>query len=98
MPMAPVPAKRSRKWAPGIFGLRTLKRVSRRRSLVGRRLGRAGDFSWRLRYWPAITRMVEILREKCGKKNLSQKAAEAQGAQTTGRRRIELWLANDVGY
>src|SRR5215472_11919365 len=57
MPTAPVPAKMSRKCAPSTSGPRTLKSVSRKRSLVGRSAGPLRLFSKRLRYLPAITRM-----------------------------------------
>ena len=60
MPTAPVPAKTSRKREPLTRGPRTLKRVSRKRSLVGRRAVPLRDLRMRLRYLPATMR---ILRE-----------------------------------
>src|SRR5580698_5038728 len=60
MPTAPVPAKRSTKRESSTDGPRTLKRVSRRRSLVGRRRCAPGPFRGRLRYFPAITRIVSV--------------------------------------
>src|SRR6266852_1069819 len=59
MPIAPVPAKRSAKRAPEIFGANTLNKVSRKRSLVGRSARPFKLFRMRLRYVPAMTR-IEI--------------------------------------
>src|SRR6266404_6206375 len=75
MPTAPVPAKMSRKREPEILGARTLKRVSRRRSLVGRRALPLRDFKMRLRYLPAITR---ICLRKVREKNLTQRARRSE--------------------
>src|SRR5467141_2604060 len=58
MPTAPVPAKTSRKREPATLVPRTLKRVSRRRSLVGRRAVPLRDLRMRLRYLPATMRIV----------------------------------------
>src|SRR5579864_814192 len=62
MPTAPVPAKRSSHTLPtsasGFPAVSTLNRVSRRRSEVGRMSMPRSDRSGRLRYFPAITRMV----------------------------------------
>src|SRR5215472_13612233 len=57
MPTAPVPANRSTKKAPATRSPRMLKRVSRKRSLVGRSAMPLGLFKCRLRYFPAITRI-----------------------------------------
>src|SRR6266446_2587008 len=79
MPTAPVPAKMSRKREPEILGARTLKRVSRRRSLVGRRAMPLRDFRMRLRYLPAITRIC--LRDRTTKsrgKNLTQRTLRVE--------------------
>src|SRR6266446_1608403 len=59
IPIAPVPANRSAKRAPEIFGANTLNRVSRKRSLVGRSARPFKLFRMRLRYVPAMTR-IEI--------------------------------------
>src|SRR5579872_5268231 len=60
MPTAPVPANTSRKCEPETPAPRTLKSVSRRRSLVGRNNDPLRDFSKRLRYVPAMTRMTSF--------------------------------------
>src|ERR1700737_4577922 len=57
MPTAPVPAKTSRKREPLTVGPSTLKRISRRRSLVGRRALPLRDLRMRLRYLPAMMRI-----------------------------------------
>src|SRR6266446_7068971 len=59
MPIAPVPAKRSAKRAPEMFGANTLNKVSRKRSLVGRSARPFKLLRMRLRYVPAMTR-IEI--------------------------------------
>src|SRR5580658_4440273 len=59
MPTAPVPAKTSRKREPTTPGPRTLKSVSRRRSLVGRSVRPFRLFRTRLRYLPAMIRIEE---------------------------------------
>src|SRR5580658_5440934 len=59
MPTAPVPAKTSRKREPTTPGPRTLKSVSRRRSLVGCSARPFRLFRMRLRYLPAMMRMVD---------------------------------------
>src|SRR6266404_1477743 len=79
MPTAPVPAKISRNREPEIFGARTLKRVSRRRSLVGRSALPLRLFRMRLRYLPAITRIC--LRDRTTKsrgKNLTQRTLRVE--------------------
>src|ERR1700676_2494497 len=83
MPTAPVPAKTSRKRELVTRSPRTLKRVSRRRSLVGRRAEPFRDLRRRLRYLPAITRILfgesygGIWRATTGRKDLTP--FEAQG-------------------
>src|SRR5579875_2119726 len=56
IPIAPVPAYRSKNSESFTVGPRTLKSVSRSRSLVGRIFSAPGPFSRRLRNCPAITR------------------------------------------
>jgi hypothetical protein len=58
IPTAPVPANTSMKNEPSTVLPNTLKRVSRKRSLVGRIFKAPGPFSTRLRYLPAITRTI----------------------------------------
>src|SRR5580658_4310520 len=81
IPTAPVPAKRSTKRESSMEGPRTLKRVSRRRSLVGRRSCAPGPFSGRLRYFPAITRIVSIPRLAYGCKQIALAPAGADRFQ-----------------
>src|SRR5260370_40310203 len=61
MPTAPVPAKASTKREPLTRSPRTLNRVSRSRSLVGRSARPLRLFKMRLRYFPAMTRMDAIV-------------------------------------
>src|SRR6185295_6111916 len=56
IPTAPEPAQRSRNRPPAIRGAITLKRVSRRRSEVGRTSREGGLLRFRPRYLPAIIR------------------------------------------
>src|SRR5689334_23846325 len=58
MPTAPEPANRSIQTESATCAATTLNRVSLRRSEVGRVFSPAGAMSFRLRYVPAITRMV----------------------------------------
>src|SRR5580700_8681961 len=89
MPMAPVPAKTSRKREPTTPGPRTLKSVSRRRSLVGRRARPFGLFRMRLRYLPAMMRMVEG-----NGKTLTQRAQRHRVRREEKASRSEpVWLA-----
>src|SRR6516164_9472001 len=60
IPTAPVPANTSKKLEPSTRSAITLKRVPRRRSLVGRSAIPLKLFSWRLRNFPAITRMCFV--------------------------------------
>jgi hypothetical protein len=61
IPTAPVPANKSNQWLPvvasGLPAHNMLKRVSRRRSEVGRMSSPRKDAKGRLRYLPAITRI-----------------------------------------
>src|SRR6267154_384258 len=61
IPIAPVPAKRSAKRAPEILGAKTLNKVSRKRSLVGRSARPFKLLRMRLRYVPAMTRMSAVI-------------------------------------
>src|SRR6266404_8155685 len=83
MPTAPVPAKMSRKREPEILGARTLKRVSRRRSLVGRRALPLRDFKMRLRYLPAMIRMDHLFQKEKAlrKKERPNKINEVRASQ-----------------
>src|SRR2546423_4629378 len=58
IPTAPDPAQRSRKRASSMRGAMTLKRVSRRRSEVGRTCIDGGLRRTRPRYFPAMIRTV----------------------------------------
>src|ERR1700676_3478619 len=94
MPTAPVPAKTSRKRELVTRSPRTLKRVSRRRSLVGRRAEPFRDLRRRLRYLPAITRILfgesygGIWRATTGRKDLNtlRGSGQAEGTELGARR------------
>src|ERR1700722_5508509 len=58
IPIAPEPAKTSMNREFSTAGPSTLKRVSRRRSLLGRSFRGPGPFKTRLRYLPAMTRIM----------------------------------------
>src|SRR3954470_20148933 len=67
MPTAPVPENKSSQSESGVRGATTLKRVSRRRSLVGRSSTPGGGAcSLRLRNLPAITRMGYAAKQRSG--------------------------------
>src|SRR5687768_3618454 len=70
IPTAPEPAHKSRNLTSSIRGAITLKRVSRRRSEVGRTSSEGGLFRFRPLYLPAITRMI-LNEASCG--SLSQR-------------------------
>src|SRR5712664_1850009 len=83
IPIAPVPAKRSAKRAPEIFGANTLNRSSRKRSLVGRSARPFKLFRMRLRYVPAMTRMSAVI--SCQFLVFSQGGRLGRNGQTGGR-------------
>src|SRR6267378_6541441 len=89
MPIAPVPAKRSAKRAPEIFGANTLNNVSRKRSLVGRSARPFKLLRMRLRYVPAMTRMSAAI--SCQFLVFSQGGRlEAEWANGTAGLQVEL--------
>src|SRR5258705_12909934 len=59
IPTAPEPAQRSRNRTPAMRGAITLKRVSRRRSEVGRTSSEGGLFRFRPRNFPAMIRNTD---------------------------------------
>src|SRR6185503_14345987 len=59
IPTAPEPAQRSRNRTPAIRGAITLKRVSRRRSEVGRTSSEGGLLRFRPRNFPAMIRNTD---------------------------------------
>src|SRR6266850_639751 len=83
IPIAPVPAKRSAKRAPEIFGANTLNKVSRKRSLVGRSARPFKLLRMRLRYIPAMTRMSVVI--SCHFLVFSQGGRLGLNGQTGGR-------------
>src|SRR6266404_1890272 len=83
IPIAPVPAKRSAKRAPEILGAKTLNKVSRKRSLVGRSARPFKLFKMRLRCVPAMTRMSAVI--SCQFLGFSQGGRLGLNGQTGGR-------------
>src|SRR5258705_9819084 len=80
IPTAPEPAQRSRNRTPAIRGAITLKRVSRRRSEVGRTSSEGGLLRFRPRNLPAMIRNTDSRFER---KHQSTDYAEANGNNMT---------------